>query len=135
MDRRLQMRVRFPVDDKVLSSLHAKAFGRESEAVLPWARQLDRHAVTWVGAFDGDDLRGFVHACWDGGAHAFVLDTVVDPVHQRRGIGRALVLTLKREVSAAGCRWLHVDYEPHLAPFYRDACGFQATDAGLLRLP
>jgi len=134
VDRQLRIQVRFPVEDKVLSSLHARAFGGHSEAVLPWTRRLDRHAVTWVGVFEGEDLRGFVHACWDGGNHAFVLDTVVDPTHQRRGIGRALVSTLKREVAAAGCQWLHVDYEPQLAPFYRDACGFQATEAGLLRL-
>lgn len=134
VDRQLQIRVRFPVDDKVLSILHSRAFGGQSEAVLPWARRLDRHAVTWVGVFEGDDLRGFVHACWDGGAHAFVLDTVVDPTHQRRGIGRDLILTLKLEVAAAGCQWLHVDYQPQLAPFYRDACGFQPTEAGLLRL-
>jgi hypothetical protein len=30
-------------------------------------------------------------------------------------------------------QWLHVDYEPHLAPFYR-ALGFRHTEAGLLRL-
>ena len=29
--------------------------------------------------------------------------------------------------------WVHVDYEPHLRPFY-EACGFSGTDAGLLRL-
>lgn len=28
----------------------------------------------------------------------------------------------------------HVDYEPHLDGFYRSACGFRATDAGLLKL-
>jgi len=122
------------VDDQALSSLHAKAFGAAVDEVLPWARRLERHAVTWVGVFEGDELRGFVHATWDGGAHAFFLDAVVDPACQRRGIGLAMVQTLSNEVAAAGCHWLHVDYEPHLSPFYREACGFQATEAGLLRL-
>ena len=134
MDPLLQLRNRFPVDDRVLSSLHARAFGGHAPQVLPWAQRLERHAVTWVGAFERDELVGFVHACWDGGAHAFLLDTVVEPGHQRRGIGRHLVRRLAQEVAAAGCDWLHVDYEPHLSPFYRDACGFGATDAGLLRL-
>jgi len=53
---------------------------------------------------------------------------------ERRGIGRALVQTLAAEAAAAGCEWLHVDYEPHLDVFYRRACGFRATDAGLLNL-
>ncbi|MFD1374091.1 hypothetical protein [Actinoplanes sichuanensis] len=31
-------------------------------------------------------------------------------------------------------RWLHVDFEPHLARFYLEGCGFQPTRAGLVRL-
>ena len=100
---------------------------------MPWAARLERHSVSWVGAFAGDVLVGFVHACWDGGAHAFVLDPVVHPDRQPRGIGRRLVQTLVVEARAAGCRWLHVDHEPGLAAFYR-ACGFRPPAAGLLRL-
>ena len=128
------LRVRFPVEDEVLSRLHSRAFGSPVVEVQPWASRLARHSLTWVGAFDADELVGFVHACWDGGAHAFLLDTAVEPEHQGQGIGRQLVATLAAEVTAAGCQWLHVDYEPHLQAFYRDACGFRATEAGLLRL-
>ena len=35
---------------------------------------------------------------------------------------------------AAGCDWMEVDFEPHLAGFYYQACGFAPTHAGLLRL-
>jgi hypothetical protein len=35
---------------------------------------------------------------------------------------------------AAGCEWLHVDFDDHLRPFYLDACGFSPTDAGLIAL-
>ncbi|MBO3089836.1 GNAT family N-acetyltransferase [Cellulomonas sp. zg-ZUI40] len=123
------------VDDAAaLTALHARAFGSAApEEVTPWAARLDRHAVTWVGAFADDELVGFVHACWDGGTHAFLLDAVVDPAHQGRGTGRRLVERLVVEVRAAGCAWLHVDFEPHLEGFYR-ACGFGRTAAGLLRL-
>lgn len=41
---------------------------------------------------------------------------------------------LIQQVRAAGCEWLHVGYEPHLDAFYRDACGFKTTQAGLLSL-
>jgi len=75
-----------------------------------------------------------VHLCWDGGSHAFVLDTAVHPDHQRRGIGAALVHTAAREAARAGCEWLHVDYEPHLRAFYQDSCGFRPTAAGLFHL-
>jgi len=132
----VDVRIRPPVDDAALSALHARAFGNPTPGPpQPWSQRLARHSLTWVAAFvDGDALVGFVHAVWDGGAHAFLLDTVVDPAHQRRGIGATLVRTLAAEVTAAGCEWLHLDYEPHLTGFYREACGFRATDASLLRL-
>ncbi len=78
--------------------------------------------------------RRFVNVIWDGGTHAFLLETAAEPDHQRRGIGRSLVQTAVAESRAAGCAWLHVDYEPHPAEFYRDACGFCPTEAGLLSL-
>ena len=135
MPTSVAIRVDFPVDDVSLSQLHAVAFGNAPGVVLPWAERLRRHSLCWVGAFDQDSLIGFVHACWDGGLHAFLLDTVVDPRYQRQGVGQELVPSLVQQVRAAGCRWLHVDYEPHLSSFYREACGFKATNAGLLRLP
>ncbi|MEU8819016.1 GNAT family N-acetyltransferase [Actinoplanes sp. NPDC048796] len=123
---------RFPVEDGALNALHARAFGTGSEA--PWARRLERHALTWIGAFDSGALIGFVQVCWDGGSHAFLLDTAVDPAHQHRGIGVALVEAATAEARAAGCEWLHVDFEPHLAHFYLDRCGFRPTRAGLIAL-
>ncbi len=48
------------------------------------------------------------------GAHAFLLDTAVDPDRQRSGIGARLVRAIVDETTAAGCDWLHVDYVPHL---------------------
>jgi GNAT superfamily N-acetyltransferase len=125
---------RFPVDDAELSALHRRAFGTADQTVTPWAERLERHALTWVGAFDDGQLAGFVQVCWDGGEHAFILDTAVDPRRQHRGIGAALVRAAADAAATAGCTWLHVDFEEHLTAFYLDGCGFQATAAGLLRL-
>lgn len=135
VDSGMDLRVRFSVDDAALTVLHNRAFGSSLTTVHPWSRQLDRYSLTWVGAFAGDVLIGFVQLAWDGGVHAFLLDTAVDPDHQRRGVGRALVAAAAAEATHAGCEWVHVDFEPHLASFYRDACGFTSTDAGLRRLP
>ncbi|TDD44844.1 GNAT family N-acetyltransferase [Kribbella antibiotica] len=125
--------VRFPVDDQVLSALHAAAFDGPPE-VTPWAERLERRALSWIGAFSNDVLVGFVQLCWDGGAHAFVLDTAVHPEFGRQGIGQRLVAAAAEEARKAGCEWLHVDFEPHLTAFYLEACGFRPTDAGLLKL-
>jgi hypothetical protein len=37
-------------------------------------------------------------------------------------------------LNAKGGQWLHVDYEAHLTSFYREACGFNDTEAGLLKM-
>lgn len=126
--------VRGPVDDAELSALHHRAFaGDEPEETTPWAARLAAHSVAWICAYDDGILVGFVHACGDGGRHAFLLDTVVEPSLQGRGVGRELVRRLIAAVREAGCEWLHVDYEPHLDGFYR-GCGFSPTSAGLVRL-
>jgi GNAT superfamily N-acetyltransferase len=125
---------RFDVDDRELSALHGRAFGTDPAVVRGWTERLRRHALSWIGAFHGGRLVGFVHLAWDGGAHAFLLDPVVEPDRQGEGIGAALVRAAADAARTAGCDWLHVDFEPHLTAFYLDRCGFRRTDAGLLRL-
>lgn len=95
---------------------------------------MERHSLGWVCAFDDSTLVGFVNVAWDGAGHAFILDTVVADSHRRAGIGAELVAVATREARAAGCEWLHVDFEDHLREFYFDACGFQSTNAGLIPL-
>ena len=99
-----------------------------------WAAQLDRWSIGWVTAHDGDELVGFVNVLGDGGVHAWIQDTIVATAHQRRGIGKALVDRVVAETLALGCEWLHVDFDEEHRPFYWDACGFEPTNAGLIRL-
>jgi GNAT superfamily N-acetyltransferase len=75
-----------------------------------------------------------VHGAWDGGAHAFSLDTMVAARMRRRGIGAGLVAVAVREARRAGCEWLHVDFEEHLRPFYLGGCRFTPSAAGLIAL-
>jgi GNAT superfamily N-acetyltransferase len=130
----IRLVTRFPVDDRQLSALHARAFGGDPAGVQPWARRLAAHALTWIGAFEADDLVGFVQVGWDGGRHAFLLDTAVEEGRRHRGVGTRLVRAAADEVRAAGCEWLHVDFEAHLRHFYLDECGFRTTAAGLMHL-
>ena len=125
---------RFLVDDTELSALHKRAFGGDIPLGTDWARRLNQHALTWIGAFDNDELVGFIQVCWDGGTHAFILDTAVDPDWQRQGIGTALVRQAIQEAKAAGCEWLHVDCDDDVAHFYFNTCGFESTTAGILNL-
>lgn len=116
--------------DDALNALFAAAWpGHTPRAFGP---VLER-SLAYCAAWDGDRLTGFVNVAWDGGAHAFLLDPTVHPDARRRGIGSALVRAAVQAAADAGAEWMHVDYEPHLAPFYR-ALGFRHTEAGLLRL-
>ncbi|RJO75365.1 N-acetyltransferase [Nocardia panacis] len=93
------------------------------------------HSLGWVTARPPDGaLIGFANVAWDGGDHAFLLDPKVRPDQQRHGLGTELVRRAADGARAAGCTWLHVDFEPHLRGFYLESCGFRATDAGLIAL-
>jgi len=90
-------------------------------------------SLTHIGAYHDDRLVGFVNVAWDGGIHAFILDTSVHPAMRRQGIATRLVREATRVARERGAEWLHVDFEPHLTGFCR-ACGFTPTAAGLIKL-
>lgn len=121
------------VTDREVSSLHAVAFERPDE-VEPWAERLERYSLGWVTARSGGVLVGFCNVVTDGGRHAFLLDTVVDPGHQGTGIGRGLVYRAIEECRAAPVEWLHVDFEIELTPFYLTNGLFRQTTAGILKV-
>jgi ribosomal protein S18 acetylase RimI-like enzyme len=75
-----------------------------------------------------------VNVAWDGGVHAFILDTLVASRARRRGAGTALVGLAAEHARAAGCEWLHVDFDDDLDSFYFGSCGFRPTKAGLIAL-
>ncbi|HZD98011.1 MAG TPA: GNAT family N-acetyltransferase [Micromonosporaceae bacterium] len=114
--------------------LHAAGFERPANAANDWWTPVNRYSLGWVCAREDGRLVGFVNVAWDGGVHAFILDTVVVADVARQGVGTRLVAVATDNARAAGCEWLHVDFEPHLRSFYFDACGFRPTDAGLIQL-
>ena len=116
-----------------LNRLHAECFDHPVSAD-DWWRQLNHHSLGWVVQRSGETLVGFVNVAWDGGVHAFLLDTMVTASHRRRGLAAQLVAEAVSGAREAGCEWLHVDFEPHLRAFYFDACSFRPTDAGLISL-
>lgn len=127
----ITLRVGPPVADGELTALFAAAWpdgGDKGDYRSVLARSL-----TYVCAYAGERLVGFVNVAWDGGGHALLLDTTVHPAFRRRGIGTSLVRRAAETARDRGAEWLHVDYEPHLESFHRQ-CGFKPTRAGLLAL-
>lgn len=118
------------IENTALNHLFSLAW--ENHKDNDFERQLT-HSLLWICAYNQEELVGFVNVAWDGGIHAFLLDTTVNPAYQRRGIGKALVKQASQAARDAGMEWLHVDYEAHLDGFYRD-CGFSPSLAGLINL-
>jgi GNAT superfamily N-acetyltransferase len=129
----IEYRWRGPVTDAEMVAL---VIAHGGQPAAGWWDQIRPYSLGWMTARLGSGaLAGFVNVAWDGGDHAFLLDTKVAGDHQRQGIATVLVGHAARHAKAAGCEWLHVDFEEHLAPFYLDACGFRPTSAGLIHLP
>jgi ribosomal protein S18 acetylase RimI-like enzyme len=119
----------FPAEEE-LQPMWQAAWGN------PWSGDLAfilNRSLVHACAYAGDRVVGYVNVAWDGGVHAFLLDTTVDPEFQRRGIASELVRLVSLEARSRGAQWLHVDYEPHLTNFYA-SCGFRPTAAGLIDL-
>jgi GNAT superfamily N-acetyltransferase len=121
------------VGNPELNALHAQGFGHRL-LDHDWQAQLTGHSLGWVCARHAETLVGFVNVAWDGDVHAFILDTLVDAAARRQGIGARLVAVATEHARAAGCEWLHVDFDDELIGFYFVGCGFRPTNAGLIAL-
>jgi len=126
---------RGPFSSDEVNKLHAEAFDHRlyDTAEWDWRKLVARHSLGWVVAREDDAMIGFVNVVWDGSVHAWVQDVMVARKARHRGIGVTLVGLARDGAAAAGCEWLHVDFDEELRPFYQ-ACGFQPTAAGLIAL-
>jgi GNAT superfamily N-acetyltransferase len=118
------------LEDTMLNGLFGRAWPDHSAGAY---QQVLARSLGYIGAFAGTELVGYVNLATDGGEHAFLLDPTVDQAYRRRGIGLELVRRAAALARERGCKWLHVDYEPALAPFYQ-AAGFRNSSAGVMRL-
>jgi GNAT superfamily N-acetyltransferase len=118
------------VGDQELNDLFASAWPDHQHRAF--APVLER-STCWVTARHEGRLAGFTHVAWDGGQHGFVLDTTVDPPLRGQGIGTRLVGIAVDHARSKGMTWVHADFDPDLAPFYR-SCGFTETSGGVIFL-
>lgn len=127
-------RWREPLTDDEMVELVLSHGGK---AATGWWDRVREHSLGWVSARSASgELVAFVNVAWDGGDHAFLLDTKTRPAWQRSGIGAQVVRRAVEEARHAGCEWLHVDFDDvdGLGSFYFGACGFRPTTAGLIHL-
>lgn len=119
----------FPSNDE-LNGLWRAAWNAHEER--DFSAILSR-SLAHIAAFSSDRLVGFVNVAWDGGIHAFILDTCVMPTMRRQGIATRLVEKATEVARDRGAEWLHVDFEQEYAALYRK-CGFRPTEAGIIKL-
>jgi GNAT superfamily N-acetyltransferase len=80
---------------------------------------------------ESGNLVGFLSVLSDGVGDAFLLDLMVRPDHQKRGIGSALVKEAIRELKSAGVKCVQVTFNPELEPFFKQF-GFHIFRAGII---
>src|SRR3972149_4812253 len=80
---------------------------------------------------DDGRLIAFVNVISDGIADAFLVDLIVHPEYQGKGLGKALVAQAIEALRGDGIRTIEVIFEPQLETFYR-ACGFQILQSGII---
>ena len=123
-------------DNDELNELHAEAFETRvfTAQEWDWVSQTAIRSLGWVTARSEGVLVGFVNVPWDGLVHAWLQDTMVAMSARGHDVGTGVVAVAREHAKAAGCQWLHVDFDDHLKSFYFDACGFRPTSAGLIHL-
>jgi len=129
----IQYAWRGQIDNDAMNQLHADAFKHGGHAD-DWRGLTAAHSLGWVTAHEGGQLVGFLNVPWDGAMHAWLQDVIVASDHQRQGVGKAMVALATEQSRAAGCEWLHVDFDKEHTDFYIEACGFAPSAAGLIRL-
>jgi GNAT superfamily N-acetyltransferase len=119
-----------------VNALHAEAFETRvfTADEWDWVALTSQHSLGWVTARSDGELVGFVNVVWDGLVHAWLQDTMVAVSARGSGVGVEVVRAAREGAVAAGCEWLHVDFDGDLGPFYFDAGGFTPTNAGLIAL-
>lgn len=106
-----------------------------------WGRRDDDYpgllarCLYWGGCRSTDGrLVAFGLMISTGFEHAYLEDVMVHPAHQRRGIGRSLVVGLMQEAQRRRIPIVTITHQAAHAAFYA-ACGFKPCPGGVWTLP
>lgn len=95
-------------------------------------RAFERYSST-AAAYDASGrLVGWCASVSDGVHHAFLVDVIVHPDFQRRGIGSMLLRRVVARELDTGVSIVHADFQESIATFYEHN-GFRRCAAGILR--
>jgi len=106
-------------------------------AAVGWERLENKYEKILANSYahftvrEGSQLLAFVNVISDGIGDAFLVDLMVLPSVQRRGIARALVDAAVVGLTRDGIKCIQVTFDQELESFYRD-CGFHIFKAGII---
>ena len=83
-----------------------------------------RNSLLVLAAYDEDDLVGLIRVIGDGCTMVFIQDLLVEPAHQREGIGTALIDEVLERYADVRQIMLLSDDIPENAAFY-ESVGFE----------
>lgn len=81
-------------------------------------RDAVRHSWCVVSVYDDGQLVGSGRAVSDGVCHALIVDVIVSPSHQGRGLGTAIMQQLLERCRASNLRDVQLFCASGKAPFY-----------------
>lgn len=118
-----------PIEPKEIEDLREAVGWDRSEGT--YRQVLDRHYAYYTVRDRNGNLVAYMSVLSDGVADAFLLDLVVHPQYQHKGIGGRMVRKAVTDMKAAGIQCVHVTFDDHLEPFYAK-CGFHIFRGGII---
>ncbi len=124
--------VNAPVEPTAIADLREAVGWERHDEDYPAA--LQRYWATVSGSDATGKLIAWCAVLSDGVRHAVLLDVIVHPDWQWRGIGQSLVRHAVSHIQEHGISIIHVDFTNEYAGFYA-RCGFQIGLGGIITGP
>ena len=118
-----------PVTPKEIEDLRAAVGWDRCEGTH--GQILKRHFAYYTIRDEDGLLIAYTSVLSDGIADALLLDLVVHPDHQGKGLGKAIVSRAIQDIKDAGIHCFQVTFEERLEPFYAK-CGFHILKGGVI---
>lgn len=90
------------------------------------------HSFTHYSIADSQELIAFARVISDGAIYALIVDVMVHPEFQSRGIGSSFTNFILKDLKLENIRSVNVIFEPKLEKFYQKL-GLEVLMAGTMR--